>query len=66
MIRLRSMLSGSAEFADARNAQGEFLIGRNVTEFFRTQEILEHKSAASKQTANPRGPIAGAFSELAD
>ena len=31
-------------------------------EFFRTPAILEHKSVASKQTANPRGPIAGAFS----
>ena len=34
--------------------------------FFRKQAILEYESAASKQTANPEGPIAGAFSELAD
>jgi hypothetical protein len=33
---------------------------------FRKPAILEHESAASKQTANPQGPIAGAFSELAD
>src|SRR5262245_25632837 len=38
--------------------------GRNVTNFER--EIFEHKLAASKQTANPPGPTAGAFSELAD
>ena len=30
--------------------------------FFRKQAILETESAASKQTANPQGPIAGAFS----
>ena len=31
--------------------------------FFRTRENLRHDSIASKQAANPRGPIAGPFSD---
>ena len=52
-------------FAAARNAE-RISHQERCHEFFQTQGILERKSAASKQTANPQGPIAGAFSELAD
>jgi len=52
-------------FATARNAEGEFSIRRDVTDFFEARRFLS-KSAAPKKATNPRGPIAGAFSELAD
>jgi hypothetical protein len=31
-------------------------------EFFATQQILEHESAAPKETVKPQDPISGAFS----